>query len=195
MNKFLAIVLFSMFSSLSVSAQDRVSIKTNLLYGGLALTPNLSVEVGLTNQMTLNISGSYNWFNLKSTSVSNKKRVHAMVQPEFRYFLHERFNGHFFGVHAIGSTYNIGGYSHPLLLGDGSQNFRYEGHAVGAGVSYGYQLPIADRWNIEFNLGVGYIHMKYNQFDHTKCGLMVGKDMTRGYFGPTKAGITIMFLL
>ena len=195
MNKFLAVFLFSMFSSLSLLAQDKMAFKTNLLYGGLALTPNLGLEIGLSKHSTLDISGSYNWFNLNSTTISNKKRVHWIVQPEYRYFIHERFNGHFFGFHAIASMYNVGGYEHRLLFGKGSGNYRHEGYAGGAGFSYGYQLPICKRLNLEFNLGVGYMYMNYNKYNHTKCGVKIGDNLTSHYFGPTKLGVTIMFLL
>ncbi len=34
---------------------------------------------------------------------------HWMVQPEARYWLCEKFNGHFLGVHAHYADYNVGG--------------------------------------------------------------------------------------
>ena len=60
MNKFLAILIFSVLSSLSLSAQDKIALKTNLLYGGLALNPNLGLEIELGRHTDLNISASYN---------------------------------------------------------------------------------------------------------------------------------------
>ena len=195
MNKFLAILIFSVLSSLSLSAQDKIALKTNLLYGGLTLSPNLGLEIGLGRHTTLDVSGSYNWFNLKGTSANNKKLVHWIVQPEFRYFLCERFNGHFFGFHAIASMYNIGGHELPLLFEKGSEKYRYEGLAYGAGFSYGYQLPLANRWNLEFNLGVGYMRMEYDRYDCITCGSKIDSKASKNYFGPTKAGITIIFLL
>jgi len=41
----LTLVLLSCVGSLK--AQDRFAVKTNLLYGGVARTPNLGVEIGL----------------------------------------------------------------------------------------------------------------------------------------------------
>ena len=87
----------------------------------------------------------YNWFNLDGKPGNNKKKVHWLAQTEFRYFLCERFSGHFFGIHAQGGEYNIGKHEMPLLFGKGSKDYRYEGYAVGGGFSYGYQLPIAKR--------------------------------------------------
>ncbi len=176
-------------------AQDKVALKANLLYGAVAQTPNLGIEIGLGAKTTLDISGGYNWFNLKGKPGNNKKLVHWLVQPEFRYFLCERFSGHFFGVHALGSQFNIGKRNLPLLFGKGSEAYRHEGWAVGGGLSYGYQLPLAKRWNLEFNLGLGYAFMLFDKWEQPRCGNLVEPDVTRHYFGPTKAGVTVMFLL
>lgn len=178
----------------SASAQNEVGIKTNLLYGGYTFTPNLGVEIGLGKRTTLEIAGGYNPWNLNGAKNNNKKSVHWLAQAEFRYFLCERFNGHFFGVHALGGQYNIGRHELPLLLGKGSKDFRFEGLALGAGVSYGYQLVLGTHWNVEFNIGVGYAHLKYDKYNCPKCGEKL-ESSTRSYFGPTKAGISLIYLI
>lgn len=178
-----------------IAAQGEVGIKTNLLYGGYAFTPNLGVEIGLGKHTTLDVSGGYNWFNLDSGKNNNKKQVHWIVQPEFRYFLCEKFNGHFFGVHALYSQYNIGGNSLPMLFGKGSSNFRHEGWAAGAGLSYGYQLMLGRSWNLEFNIGVGYAQLKYDKYDCPKCGEKVENGKSKHYFGPTKAGVSLIWII
>ena len=47
-------------------AQD-IAIKTNILYGALTYTPNLSLEVGIGKRSTLDLSGGYNPWNLNGT--------------------------------------------------------------------------------------------------------------------------------
>jgi hypothetical protein len=192
---FLTPLLFLVATLLSAHAysQENIAIKTNLLYGAGAFTPNLGVEVGIGNRTTLDLSGGYNWFNLDGSKNNNQKLVHWIVQPEFRYFLDERFNGHFFGVHALYSQYNIGGYKLPMLFGKDSKAFRHEGNAVGGGFSYGYQLPLAKQWKVEFNLGLGYMRMKYDQYDCVNCGKLREPNKVKNYFGPTKAGVSIIF--
>lgn len=194
MKKLLTLLILSLTAVSSALAQGEVGIKTNLLYGGYALTPNLGVEIGLGKRTTLDISGSYNWFNLDGKKNNNKKLVHWMVQPEFRYFLCEKFNGHFFGVHALYSQYNIGGHNLPMLFGKGSKDFRHQGWAAGAGVSYGYQLMLGRSWNLEFNIGVGYAQLKYDKYECKNCGDKVGKE-TKHYFGPTKAGVSLIWII
>lgn len=193
--KLLFLLLLAFFATVTEGiAQDKVAIKTNLLYGGLAQTPNLGVEIALGKRTTLDISGGYNWFNLSGKPGNNKKKVHWLVQPEFRYFLCERFSGHFFGVHALGGMYNIGNHEMPLLFGKGSKDYRYEGYAIGGGFSYGYQLPLARRWNLEFTVGMGYMRLKHDVWEQPRCGKPLEQGVVKHYFGPTKAGITVMFL-
>lgn len=194
MKRLLTTLILSLSAVVSASAQGEVGIKTNLLYGGYALTPNLGVEIGLGRRTTLDISGGYNWFNLDGDRNNNKKLVHWMVQPEFRYFLCEKFNGHFFGVHALYSQYNIGGHNLPMLFGNGAADYRHEGWAAGAGLSYGYQLMLGRSWNLEFNIGVGYAQLRYDKYLCPKCGDKVGTE-TKHYFGPTKAGVSLIWII
>ena len=78
-----------------------VGVKTNLLYWASA-SPNLGIEFGLGRQTTLDISAGFNPF----TFSDNRKWKHWLVQPEFRWWTCERFNGHFLGVHMIGGQFN-----------------------------------------------------------------------------------------
>lgn len=171
-----------------------LAIKTNLLYGAYALTPNIGIEIALGQRTTLDISGSYNWFNLDGNNSKNKKLVHWMVQPEFRYFLCERFNGHFVGAHALYSQYNIGGHELPMLLGKGSGDFRHEGWAMGAGVTYGYQWMLGKRLNLELSAGLGYARLRYDKYDCPKCGSKISTE-NKNYFGPTQAAISLIYII
>lgn len=194
MKRVLILITLCLGAMDSAWAQGEVGFKTNLLYGGYTYTPNLGLEIGLGKHTTLELSGGYNPWNLDGLKNDNKKLVHWMVQPEFRYFLCERFNGHFFGVHALGGQYNIAGHELPLLLGKGSKDFRHEGSALGAGISYGYQLVMGKRWNLEFTIGIGYAHLRYDKYNCPKCGEKLG-TFTRNYFGPTKAGISLIYII
>ena len=193
--KKLLIIFSLLLVAMSASAQNNVAIKTNLLYGATSYTPNLSIEVGLGKQTTIDLAMGYNWFNVDFCNNNNKKLAHWIVQPEVRYFLCERFNGHFFGAHTTYSEYNIAGYNLPMFFGKGSQDFRHQGHAYGAGISYGYQLILGRKWNLEFNIGAGYMQFEYDKFDRVQCGKLIEQDVVKNYFGLTKAGITISFML
>ncbi len=160
------------------------AVKTNALYWATT-TPNLGFEIGLSKKFTLEISGNYNpW-----TFSDNKKIKHWMVQPELRYWPCERFNGHFFGIHGHYADFNVGGIK--MLNLDGK---RYEGELYGGGISYGYHWVLSNRWSIEATIGAGYAHIDYDKYKCEKCGSKI-KDDTKNYWGPTKAGISIIYIL
>ena len=140
-----------------VCAQD-IAVKTNLLYWATS-TPNIGFEFGLGKRTTLDLVGGYNPWTLNKDD--NKKIKHWMVMPEFRYWLCERFNGHFFGIHTGFAEYNISGVRIPFQ-NKSTQEHRYEGWATGIGISYGYTWILGKRWNLEANIGAGYIYTKYD---------------------------------
>lgn len=171
-----------------------VALKTNLLYGGYTLTPNLSLEVSLGGRSTLDMGAGFNPWNAQGSANNNKKLAHLLGQIEYRYWFCNRFEGHFLGVHALGTQFNIAGHELPMLFGKGSANYRYEGWGAGAGISYGYSFYLGKRWSLEANIGVGYAQLHYNKYDCIKCGNSIGPEV-RHYFGPTKAGLSLVFLI
>lgn len=174
------------------SATPRFAVKTNVLYAAAAFTPNLAFEFGVGKKSTVEISGSYSWIGRTAAASDNhRQRVHAIVRPEYRWWLCERYNGHFFGVHAIYSRYNVSGYNVPLLF---DKENRYDGHAYGAGAAYGYHWAFAKRWGVEFNIGLGYLYMDYDRYSCVKCD-RDGTPGSKHYFGPTRAGITLVFMI
>ena len=164
----------------------KFAIKTNALYWATS-TPNLGIELGLAKKLTLDISGNYNPWKFSD----NKQFKHWLVQPELRYWLHERFNGHFLGVHALYADYDVAGKT---LLNVMKSDYAYEGNAYGGGISYGYQLYLSPHWNIEFTAGVGYVRFKYDKTPFP-AGQEAAGSYRNDYFGPTKLGISIMYII
>ncbi len=182
-----AIVLSLLFGASSLSAQD-IAVKTNLLYWGTT-TPNLSPEFGLGRKTTLELTGAYNPWTLNKAD--NRKMKHWMVMPEFRYWLCERFNGHFFGLHSGYAFYNISGVRVPFEPKH-TKDHRYQGWATGAGIAYGYSWILSPRWNMEATVGVGYIYTRYDKYECATCGKFKGSQ-DKHYFGPTKAAVSIIY--
>lgn len=178
-----------MMSAGYVSAQ-KIGIKTNLFYDATT-TMNLGVEVGLANRWTLDLSANYNPWTLNKES--NRKIKHYLIQPEVRYWLCEKFNGHFFGLNTGFAEYNISGVKIPFVKG--SDKFRYEGWATGVGLSYGYSMILGGRWNVEFTAGAGLVYTRYNKFDCVNCGKLIDKNVSKTFFAPTKLGITLIYMI
>lgn len=190
-------IVVLMLVSVPAFAQ-KVGIKTNLLYDATS-TMNLGVEFGLSPRWTLDISGNFNpW-----TFSDNRKMKHWLVQPEARYWFCEKFNGHFLGIHAHGGQYNWGGML-PWGFKDGKMfgsienkhilENRYQGWLAGAGLSYGYQWILGNRWSLEATIGVGYAYLSYDRYPCGTCGVKLDEGH-KNYFGPTKAGITLIYMI
>lgn len=186
MNKLLLIFLTSLCVGMGVKAQV-VAVKTNVLYDATA-TVNLGVEVAFNKHWSLDISGNYNGWDI----VSDKSWKHWMIQPEGRYWLHEKFNGHFFGVHGIYMDYDI---SNSNFLSVMKKDYAYDGNGYGGGVSYGYQLYLSPHWNIEFSAGVGFIHFEYDKSAYPTTEDGSSAKYRNNYFGPTKLGVSITYII
>ena len=164
----------------------KFAVKTNLLY--LATTTlDAGVEFGLARKWTLGLSGAYNPFQLQEGGIN----LMWLVQPELRYWFCQRFEKHFIGLHGLYGQFNIGQVD--FLTTTFEQN-RYSGWGAGAGISYGYHLPIANRWALEFTLGAGYVYLEYDKFRCYECDEFVAKKNSH-YFGPTKAGVSLIFMI
>ena len=174
-----------------ISAQ-KVALKSNLLYDA-ALSPNLGIEVGLAPKWTLDVSGQGNFW-----TVNDHKWKHWLIQPEARYWFCRRFAGHFLGLHALGGQYNVGNIDLPVnFLGTDFHNLkdkRYQGWGVGAGIAYGYAWPVHPHWNIEAEIGIGWIYTRFDSYPCAECGSKISNNRPHNYVGPTKAAVNIVYL-
>ena len=185
-------LLMALFAGMFASAQ-KVALKTNLLYDATA-TVNAGIEIGLAPRWTLDISGNFNdW-----TMSHNRKWKHWLVQPEARYWFCERFSGHFIGIQAHGGEYNFGNLKNGIkFLGSDFSKLtdnRYQGWYVGGGLSYGYAWILGKHWNLEAELGIGYIYTRFDKYPCAECGEKIEEDASHHYFGPTKLALSIVYL-
>ena len=195
MKKFLfrmAMVFVGMMLATQLQAQ-KVAVKTNLLYDATA-TINAGIEFGLAPKWTLDLSGNFNGWTMSH----DRKWKHWMAQPEARYWFCDRFAGHFLGFHALGGQYNIGHLKNNIkFLGTDFSKLsdsRYQGWFIGAGVAYGYAWVLNKHWNLEGEIGVGYVYTEYDRFNCKGCGKKVEEDKNHHYFGPTKAAINLIYV-
>lgn len=161
---------------MKLSAQD-IAVKTNGLYW-LATTLNAGAEFALNNKMTLDISGAYNPWTFKD----DKKMRFWLIQPEMKYWLCEKFEGHFIGLHLHGAQY-FGGFAKK----------RYDGYLAGGGFTYGYDWILSPHWNLEAAIGIGYARLWYKESERIPC-LKYSENMHKNYFGPTKVAISLMYI-
>lgn len=176
------------------------ALKSNLLYDAMT-TPNLGVEIGLPGRSTLNIVYGLNPWTFGSGDNGQRKAKHWVVQPEYRWWHCSKFNGSFIGVHALGGQLNAANVDIPVpgffFNGDnlqkGVKDYRYEARFAGAGVTYGYQWILGRHWNLEAEIGAGYIHAWYDKFACDECGAKIGSGGTN-YVGLTKLGLSFLYI-
>lgn len=182
-------IILLFLSGLFFSAHaQKAAFKTNVPYLFTA-TPNLGLEFALGNKVSLEFTGGYNPF----TFGDNKQLKHWVVWPELRYWTCETFNGHFFGLHGVGGKFDMGGLDIPFWKLKNLKDSRYEGTAIGVGLSYGHQWILNDHWGIEFTVGAGYARFDYDVYALGKNGAKTGENK-KNYFGPTKGALSIVYV-
>lgn len=185
-------MLFALVAVVSISNAQKVALKSNLVNDAL-LSPNAGVEFGLAPRWSLDIGLEGNFW-----AVDGHRWKHWFVQPEARYWFCERFAGHFMGMHLIGGNYNFGhlGLNFSFLGSDFREllDKRYQGWGAGAGIAYGYAWPVARHWNVEAEIGLGWIYTRYDSYPCRNCGRKIDSGRVHNYVGPTKAALNIVYL-
>ena len=105
-----------------------------------------------------------------------------LLQPEAKYWLCEKFEGHFVGAHLHGAQY-FGGFG----------DKRYDGYMAGGGITYGYDWILSPHWNLEAAIGVGYAHLWYKESDRIPC-LKCYENKHKNYWGVTKLAVSFSYI-
>jgi len=188
----LVIAAGAMLTAVEAEAQ-KVAVKTNVIADALA-NVNLGIETGLAPKWTLELTGEFNGWTLSH----GRRWKHWLAMPEARYWLCDRFSGHFFGLEVHGGQYNIGGFDGKWnVLGTDARKLkdsRYQGWFVGGGITYGYAWILGRHWNLEAEIGVGYSYTRYDKFRCAGCGKKTESDRPHSYVGPTKAAVNFVYL-
>jgi hypothetical protein len=190
MSKTWVSLLFFIFTTCAVHSQQ-IAIKSNLVYDATG-TVNIAGEFAINKTFSVNLSANYNgWMLMKPYAWK-----HYMVQPEFRYWLRESFNGHYAGVHLMYVGFDVERMSLPFF-GFMRRSLYLNGTAYGGGISYGYHLYLTPRLNLEFTLGAGFLKLTYDKVEdyRTREDTKTYIPMTRNYIGPTQLGISIVYII
>ena len=201
MRHYYLIIVAICLTAFSGTAQaQKVGAKTNVLYWASA-TPNAGIEFALADRWTMEVAGGYNPWTFNKEN--NLKAKHWLVSPEVRYWFCESFHGHFIGLNANYTQFNMSGMPLPnafITLRSNTpspevmRDARICGWAVGAGLTYGYQFLLSPRWNLELTAGFGWWYTEYDRFESRKCG-MFEQDVYKHALGPTSLGISFIYLI
>ena len=172
------------------------SLRTNRLYDAFLL-PTIGIEWRVNNNIGIKLDGSFSHWG-KETGKVQKMRF---LSPEVRWYLGAS-KKLYVGAGGNYGKYNTYGYLfgalYPETVGYGGYTGEtgYQGSLWNMGVTVGYQLEITKCLSLDFNLGLGYTSLKYDSFnmiDHVR--IYNKKDQSKGFWGPTQAGISLMWTI
>ncbi len=184
--KFRLVLLLTLFVVLDGYGQ--IAVKTNIFMDAFRI-PNLAVEVGTSQKTTIEVPFYYNQW--KYSEMKQYKLM--MIQPELRYWLCDKFNGHFFGIHLMAGVYNTMGIKPLVPLWSDMKTHHYKGDFYGAGLSYGYHYILSRHWSAEATLGFGYAYVNYKKYECKDCPKRIEKS-NKNYLGPSKAALNLIYM-
>ena len=168
------------------SVASYFALKSNLLYDAL-LIPNLSLEASIGSGWTLGAGGMFAWWS--KDAKHRYWRIYGGDLEIRKYFgtlsKSKPLQGHHLGIYGDFLTYDFE---------FGAKGYQSKA-TYAAGIKYGYSHPIANRLNLDFALGIGYLHSNYKTYVPRDGCYVYQETKKRKWLGPTQAEISLVWLL
>lgn len=162
-----------------------LAIESNLLYDAVVI-PNIGMEVGIWKGLT--IGGNYQNIWLRNDAWTRWYRFEGF-EASINYYINKEkrpFRKHHIGLYGQLVTWDF------TIDGRG---YLAERWAYGGGFSYGYVLPIGRRFNLDLELGIGYLGGRMHEYiPQDGCRVWQLCEPFH-WIGPTKAGVTLQWLI
>lgn len=164
-----------------------VALKTNLLYD-LVTALNFEVEIPIGDHYSIAVEDLFPWWER-----DNKYCFQLWEMGiEGRYWLranryHSRkLQGYFAALYARSAKYDF----------QWDRKGCYQGEYWSAGLTVGYAMRLAKRFNLEFALSVGYLSTAYRHYqpdpDYDALWRNPDRQGRVGYFGPTQLKVSLV---
>ncbi len=157
------------------------NLRTNLLYWAVGMM-NIGTEYkNPDSNFGFVLNGGYSFFG---DTDWNRNLGGWFVAPEVRYYLPHNQQW-FVGAQLLAAGYNV-------KLSDTV----HQGTVVGGGVVGGYKLTLTNSFDMDFTLGVGYGHFKYDTYYHddaTSTNPYIEKGITKNSIMPIQAGVNLIW--
>lgn len=172
-----------------------MALKSNMILDALSV-PEIGVEFYLGKNFSIVGNWMYGWWD--------KDRTHKYWRLyggdlAFRWWFgraaHQKpLTGHHIGIYGGLLTYDFefGGKGYMGGLPGRNLWVRSNRHF---GIEYGYSLPVARRFNIDFTLGLGYLGGKYIVYEPSGRCYVWEATKKRTWIGPTKLEVSLVWLL
>lgn len=162
------------------------ALKSNLLYDAL-LVPNLALEASIGSGWTLGAGGMLAWWS--KDAKHRYWRIYGGDLEIRKYFgtlsKSKPLQGHHLGIYGDFLTYDFE---------FGAKGYQSKA-TYAAGIKYGYSHPIANRLNLDFALGIGYLHSNYKTYVPRDGCYVYQETKKRKWLGPTQAEVSLVWLL
>lgn len=156
------------------------AIKTNLIYDFVTV-PSIELEYRFHNNWSAALEYDMAWWKNKR---KNKCFELALVSPEVRWWFPTAtpLKGYYVGAFPGYTWYDFenGGTGH-------------RGSGVFGGISFGLSHPISSQVAFEAGLGVGYMNLRYKDYEPVDGHHVYSREKTTGYFGPLKIKFAIVW--
>ena len=164
-----------------------VAVSTNVLYDAV-LVPNLGLEFNIYDNWTLSVNGMWSWWTVPTADWY--WRVYGGEATVKKYFGKasevRSMTGHHAGIYGQVISYDLSvghfGRMSPKL-------------SIGGGVEYGYSFPVSNALNIDVSVGVGYLGGRYYDYVENKGHYVWRATVDQKWFGPTKAAVSLVWLI
>lgn len=172
------LILSTLFFATSLfSFGQRIALKTNTL-DWLVVSPNLGVEFIMNSKTSLNINLSASPFDSKLF-----KNKHVLIGAEYRYWLSRPLSGHF-----VGAMAHVDEYSRYYF------NNNYKGNQIAFGFTYGYNMVLSNRWNLELEIGAGYVRQREKKWNKNDTYPLTNNN-NKNKLAPIKLAVTFSYIL
>lgn len=167
-----------------------VGLRTNLLYD-LCAIPNIGAEVTISPK--LSIAGNLIYGQLSCNRHNRYWRINS-VDLSLRWHLESPLEGHHIGLYLQGIAYDARFGGKGYMTGSAGDCI-WKQMNYGAGVEYGYTLPLSKHFNLDFSASLGYLRNDYQTYlPQDNCNVWQ-ENHTGQYWGLTKAEVALVWLI
>lgn len=159
------------------SGRYALALRANLLHWA-ALTPDVGIEWRFSPRFGAMLNGAYSNWTLEGYRVGL-----WMVSPEVRWYFN-RTKRWYLGVMGKVGQFNC------RISGPG-----YQGDFLGGGLTVGYQMRMTRALSMDFGVGLGYMKVKYEDYDVVKGIRLQNGEYVTDLLGPVHASITFVWKL
>ena len=174
-----------------------MGLKTNMLYD-LATIPNLGAEFYLGKKLSLAANWGYAWWGGPRKDIYWRYYGGDLA---LRWWFGKAsrvkpLQGHHLGLYGQIFTFDVEFGKNGMMGGTPGKNmWSMDAMQKAVGLEYGYSVPVAYRLNIDFTIGLGYYQGIVHEYKPVDGHYVWQGTIRRRYMGPTKAEISLVWLL